>query len=44
MIRLALEQVLELGFLLFFQFRYGKLDKKFYGSVIDYVIGGMLLL
>lgn len=44
MIRLALEQVLELGFLLLFQFKYGKLDKKLYGSVIDYVIGGMLVL
>ena len=44
MIRLALEQVLELGFNLVFQFQYGKLDRTKYGSVVDYVVGGMLVL
>lgn len=43
-IRLTLETALELGFLLVFQFQYGKLDKTKFGSIINFVIAVMLAI
>ena len=43
-IRLILEQALELGFLLVFQFQYGKLDKSKIGSIISFAIAGILVI
>ena len=44
MIRLTLEQALELGFLLVFQFKYGKLEMIEFGSIVNFIIAGILAM